>query len=98
RGWTPQWIAFCFGAFALSRVAASILSGPWIDRFGPRNVFALHLAPFVPGLLAAIFFRGAWVPFVFFLAAGFTAGLGGTAKTALWTELFGIQRIGEVRG
>jgi MFS family permease len=96
-GWSAAWIAACFAGFALSRVTASIASGPWVDRYGARPLFLLHLVPFTGALIVAALFTGPWVPLVFFAGAGFTAGMG-NIKTALWTELYGSHRIGAVRG
>ncbi len=96
-GWSAAWIAACFTGFALSRVTASIASGPWVDRYGARPLFLLHLVPFTGALIVAALFTGPWVPLVFFAGAGFTAGMG-NIKTALWAELYGSHRIGAVRG
>lgn len=96
-GWSAAWIATCFAGFALSRVMASITTGPWVDRYGPRPLFLLHLVPFTGALIVAALFSGPWVPLVFFVGAGFTAGMG-NIKTALWAELYGSHRIGAVRG
>ncbi len=97
-GWSASWIATCFAGFALSRVAASFATGPWVDRYGARRIFLLHLVPFTAALMVAALFTGPWVALVFFLGAGFTAGMGGGTKTALWTDLYGSHRIGAVRG
>src|SRR5690606_17441365 len=97
-GWSAAWIAACFAGFALSRVIASIAAGPWLDRYGARRVFLLHLIPFAGALIVASLFTGTWVPVVFFAGAGFTAGIGGITKTALWADLHGAHRIGAVRG
>src|SRR5690606_33007511 len=65
-GWSAAWIAACFAGFALSRVTASIASGPWVDRYGARPLFLLHLVPFTGALIVAALFTGPWVPLVFF--------------------------------
>lgn len=96
-GWTAGLIASAFVAFALTRIATGLFSGPIIDRFSAQSVFPFLLIPMIIGLFVGYFFSGAWAAFVYLGLIGATMGFSSTIKSALWAEMYGTKVIGTVQ-
>ncbi len=96
-GWTTGLIASAFIAFAVSRILMGLISGPLIDRFSAQNLFPLMLIPMTIGLLIAFAFEANWAAFVYMGLIGVTMGMGTTLKAALFTEIYGADKIGTVQ-
>lgn len=97
KGWSAEWVALSFAAYAVSNCLALIFAGPMIDRYSARTLFPLFLFPFIAGLLLLIFFSGAWVCPVYLLLTGISVGFGNTIKSAIQAEIYGTKTIGTVR-
>jgi len=97
RDWSLSWLGIGFAGFAVIRALTSLLIGPVIDRFSGMRVFPWTLLPFSLAIGILMFAPTQWfgLGFFFFLGLGFGAG---TALTALLAEVYGGERIGEVRG
>lgn len=96
-GWTAGLIASAFVAFAITRIATGLFSGPIIDRFSAKSVFPFLLIPMIIGLFVGYFFSGAWAAFVYLGLIGATMGFSSTIKSALWAEMYGTKVIGTVQ-
>ncbi|MCC5942410.1 MAG: MFS transporter [Balneolaceae bacterium] len=96
-GWTTTLIASAFIAFAVSRILMGLISGPLIDRFSAQNLFPLMLVPMTFGILIAFFFEANWAAFIYMGMIGVTMGLATTIKAALFTEIYGADKIGTVQ-
>lgn len=96
-GWSAALIASAFVAFAISRIATGLFSGPIIDRFSAKTIFPFLLIPMIIGLFVGYFFSGAWAAFVYLGLIGATMGFSSTIKSALWAEMYGTKVIGTVQ-
>jgi len=96
-GWSAALIASAFVAFAATRIATGLFSGPVIDRFSAKTVFPFLLIPMIIGLLVGFFFSGGWAAFVYLGLIGATMGFSSTIKSALWAEMYGTKVIGTVQ-
>lgn len=96
-GWTAALIASAFIAFAVSRILMSLISGPLIDRFSAQKLFPILLIPMTIGLLIAFAYEANWAAFVYMGMIGVTMGMGTTLKAALFTEMYGADKIGTVQ-
>jgi MFS family permease len=96
-GWSAAIIASAFIAFAASRIAMGLVSGPLVDRFTAHRMFPFLLLPMAIGLMTGAFFTGTWTAFVYMALLGATMGMAGSIKSALWAEMFGTGMIGTVR-
>ncbi len=96
-GWTAALIASAFVAFAITRIATGLFSGPIIDRFSAQSVFPFLLIPMIIGLFVGYFFSGGWAAFVYLGLIGATMGFSSTIKSALWAEMYGTKVIGTVQ-
>lgn len=96
-GWSAGLIASAFVAFAATRIATGLFSGPVIDRFSAKTIFPFLLIPMIIGLLVGFFFSGGWAAFVYLGLIGATMGFSSTIKSALWAEMYGTKVIGTVQ-
>lgn len=97
KGWSPQWFATCFIAYAIANSASMLLSGTLVDRFSARRIFPYYLLPFALGLVLVILFSHAWIVPVFLVLTAISVGLGSTIKSAIQVEMFGTASLGVVR-
>lgn len=97
KGWTLEYFAACFTAFAAAQVPAGLIAGPLVDRVGAQRLTPWFLVPLCGAtlLLAVSDHRAAAVGFMFL--TGLTAGMIGTIVGALWAELYGVMHLGSIR-
>jgi MFS family permease len=86
-----------FVTFAGITVAASILAGLLIDKFGARKLLPYFLIPLALGVLVLGFANDPIWIHAFMGLAGFSAGLYATISGAIWPELFGTKHLGAIR-
>jgi MFS family permease len=96
-GWSAALIASAFIAFAVTRIVAGLISGPLIDRFSAQAIFPFLLIPMTAGFVIAMLWSGSLAAFIYMGLVGVTLGLSGTLKSALWAEIYGVDKIGTVQ-
>jgi MFS family permease len=97
KAWSVETIAAAFIAFASSKVIFSLWIGPAIDKYSAKKIFPWFLAPFLLGILALWLIDHPVAAFLYLGLLGVTEGFGGSVKTSLWAELYGIKTIGAIR-
>lgn len=97
KGWTPEFIAVAFSAYAVASAVSGLVGGWMVDRFTGKKLFSFILLPFVLGLLVLTFCNGWWVYVIFIASVGVTNGFGSAIKNATMAELFGTKLLGSVR-
>jgi len=97
KGWSYDWMAGCFTLFAATKVAASLAAGPWLDRVGPVRFIAASVPLLALALAALAFGRAPTWGAAGYMLAGLALGTGG-ALTAVWSDLYGRENLGTVRG
>ncbi|MFN3511950.1 MAG: MFS transporter [Phenylobacterium sp.] len=97
KGWTLEWLAGWFAAFAAVQAITYVGIGPVIDRLGPRRLLPVFLAPFALGLFALAVSDSPWVAPVYLVLSGVSSAIAGTLATALWVQLYGPERLAGVR-
>jgi predicted MFS family arabinose efflux permease len=97
KGWAMGWYSLCFAAFAAASVAASIVSGPLVDRHGARRALPFFSLPMAAGLLVLASFGHPMTAPSYLVLAGLTAGSGGPIAGALWAEAYGATHLGAIR-
>lgn len=90
-------IAGCFTAFAIAKMAGSLVMGPVVDRHGylkpyPVCVFFLGLSLLILGVSDSL--AGVWI---FYVMSGFAVGAGIPVSGALWPGLYGTRQLGAIR-
>ncbi|MFO7724837.1 MAG: MFS transporter [Oceanipulchritudo sp.] len=97
RGWSLAVFPSGFFLFAVVRALFSLSAGAWVDRIGPMRLMGF------PGLAFALAITfllhpAAVMVIPFFIFMGVSFGASGAVMTATFTEIFGKDRIGAVRG
>ena len=97
KGWSTDWLAACFIAYAGGRTLSSFLSGKLIDNHSAVNLLPFHLIPFLLGLLALTFFRHPFVAPFYLLLTGISMGINSPLKSSLLAEVYGTKYLGSIR-
>jgi len=97
KGWPVGAFAFGFSLFALVSMAASLVAGALVDRFGARPLLPFYLLPMAVALFLPITFSGVWVVLALMALLGVMAGAAATLMGAIWPELYGVEHLGEIR-
>jgi len=97
KGWSVGLMASAFVAFALTRVLFALLVGGGVDRLSARRLFPFCVLPLGIAMVLLLSFGGVWVPYLFMSLLGVTMGAGGSLRTALWAELYGVRHLGAIR-
>jgi MFS family permease len=97
RGWSAQTMATAFIGFAVARMAASLIVGPWIDRWGAGRLFPVILIPVCMGLGALAVGSSPWIAFLYLALAGVSQGIASPMMTALWAEVYGVETLGATK-
>ncbi len=97
KGWTEAWIARCFVAFAVSRAAASVLTGPVVDRYGAVRLFPVTLVPMAAGILVLQHGLSPHAAWTYLALCGLSVGIGSNIRGAFWAEVCGTRHLGSIR-
>lgn len=97
KGWSHLELVLLFPIYTTMGIAAMILSGWAIDRWGSARTMPFYQAPMVG---AYLFFAlgSSWVAFLCgFLCLALTSGANSTIPNAFWAEFYGTRHIGAIK-
>jgi len=97
KGWTAAVIAGGFVVFAVVRLVSLLVGGPVIDKVGALRLFPFSLLPLSLGVGVLAVFKAPLAAYCFFMLAGLSQGVSSAVMTAVWTELYGRDAIGQVK-
>lgn len=97
KGWTLAWMAWCFSAFGIARVAAIFSTGGLVDRLGAQRVVRLLLVPTLGATLGLVYWPTPLAGIIFMVLAGLSAGASSVTGPALWAELYGQRHLGSIK-
>ena len=97
KGWSPELIAASFTGFAAGHAAAILVGGGLVDRFSARKALATTGLPMVFGIVLLGLIDAPFVAFIVMALIGASTGLAHTVVSAMWAEVYGIERLGTVR-
>jgi MFS family permease len=97
KHWALSWIATWFVAYAVTQATAQVAIGPVIDRFGPKRLLALFLAPQGAGMLILAVSDSLWAAPAYLILTGMSSAVASTLTTALWVDLYGPSQLARVR-
>lgn len=97
KGWSIGWYSMCFTGYAISRLAFMLYGGILTDKFSARSLFPFYLIPVTIGLLALALIPGKIAPLIFLVLTGISSGANNVISTAVIAELYGTERVGQVR-
>jgi MFS family permease len=98
KGWLPTQVATAFLGFAAFQAVSTWLSGRLVDRVDSLGLVRAYLVPLGVGLLGLGFVEGPAALWLLFCGLGLTAGSNAVVAGALWVEVFGVRRLGMIRG
>jgi cyanate permease len=87
-----------FALMSIFSAASALLAGYMIDRFKPRSIAVLQMLALFCACLMGMVMRESWLLILYALAFGLGLGIGYVFDGAVWTNLFGRQFQGEIRG
>lgn len=97
KGWSLEWFALCFIAYALASTGGMLAAGPLIDRLGATRLMPFYLLPLGVACLILATVNMPAGALGFMLLAGLTGGTAQTIVTAMWAEIYGIAHLGAIR-
>ncbi len=97
KGWSGIWITGNYWLYALCAIAASLGSGPLIDRFTAQRVIPYDLTPMMLGLLLLVVGNHPWLVIPYLVLVGLNVGVYFTASSAIWAELYGTRYLGGIK-
>ena len=97
KGWSLSWFATCFVAFALSKLAVAVVTGPLVDHLNAKRMLPFFLIPMAAGLTVLGVFDHPVAALVFMVLTGLSAGSSGVITGALWAEAYGVTHLGAIR-
>lgn len=97
KGWTLEWLSFCFIWFAVGRTIFSLLSGKLIDKYSAIKLFPFHLVPLIIGLIILLLFNHQYAAAFYLFLTGISVGLSVTVKSAAIAEIYDRRFLGSVK-
>jgi MFS family permease len=97
KGWPIELVAAGFSVFAIVKLVASLLAGPFGDRFGFRPLIALYMVPLAFSMVALGTIDATYGIFLYFTLAGISTGGAMAVGGLLWPELYGTKHLGAIR-
>jgi MFS family permease len=97
NGWSLEWLAICFVAYALATIASSIFFGILVDRFSARRVLPWTTLPMIFGLLYLVYGSTPYAALLYLMGVGVTTGGRHSLSGAIWAEIYGTRHLGGIR-
>ena len=97
RGWPVTVYTSIFAGYGLARLLFSLYGGILTDRYRTDLLFVVHLLPMAIGLLALFWVPGIAAAYLFLVGFAITSGPGMVIKNAILAEIYGVNKIGQVR-
>ncbi len=98
KTWSLELYASAFPGYAAGSIAAALLAGWLVDRYGPTRLLPFLLLPMALALFIGAYASSPIAVFPYLVLFGVTTGAGATVFNTLWAELYGTRHLGEVRG
>ncbi len=97
KGWTMDWFAGTFTAYAAMITISALVAGSMVDRYGAIKLLTVHIPVFALGLVFLVISDHAYAALIFMMLIGVSVGFGSTAMSAFWAEAYGTKHIGAIR-
>lgn len=97
KGWSHTWITSSYVIYAGASTIVALVCGSIIDRLGALRLVPLMLLPLAAALLVVGLVDDGWIVWPYFILLGTCVGIGHTAVSAMWAELYGVESIGAIK-
>lgn len=97
KGWSHLSLVSLFPLYTAVAIAATLISGQLIDRFGTARLIPWYQLPMVVAFL--LFGLASSAPLIVagFLFLGLTTGANSSLPSAFWAEFYGTRFIGSIK-
>ena len=96
-GWSLNFLALSFTAYAITTVLSLQISGYLIDKFSAVKILPFYLVPMIFGFVISILFKSLFSPILFFIFIAITNGTANVLMTSTWSEIYGTRNLGAIR-
>jgi len=97
KGWSAEWITGNYVVYTAVTMATSLVTGALVERFGATRLIVPMLVPMALGLVVIGWGDAPIWVVPYFVLIGLSSGLGHTAVTAMWAELYGTAYLGAIK-
>lgn len=97
QGWSKTALAASYPAYAVTTVAASLLAGIAIDRFGAARLLPWFLWPQMLAVVVLIAGDDPVLLIPYMVLTGAGTGITHTLISAFWPEIYGKRHLGAIR-
>ncbi|WP_299650801.1 MFS transporter [uncultured Tateyamaria sp.] len=97
KGWTHLSLVALFPVYTGVGIAAMIVSGFALDRFGTARLIPYYQMPLVLAFLCFAFADGLWMAALGLVFFAITSGANSTLPNAFWAEFYGTRFIGSIK-
>ena len=97
KGWRVEIYMLLFAGYGGVKLFFSIFGGILTDRFSASRLFPFFLVPMVVGMAGIALFPGLAGAASFLLLTGITVGFSAIVKSTVIADVYGVNRIGQVR-
>ena len=97
KAWPVGWFAVCVPVYAVASLAANLLAGALVDRWGARAVLPWFVLPLTIAMALLALSDAPRVALMAMALTGLTAGCSNTVLTAALAEIYGTASLGTVR-
>ncbi len=99
KNWDLNWLAASFSIFALSNLFSCLYFGKKIDEKGCFFIMPYVLPLLSLGLFSLVFISDPiFSVMLYMFCAGMAVGGNRVVLNTIWVELYGMERLGEIRG
>lgn len=97
QGWSKTALAASYPIYAVTTVAASLLAGVAIDRFGAARLLPWFLWPQMLAVVVLISGTDSVLLIPYMVLTGAGTGVTHTLASAFWPEVYGRRHLGAIR-
>ena len=97
KGWSWQWWASLFSAYALIALISKLIVGALIDRLSALAILPFGLIPLGLGLAVLALGDSVYHAMGFFIGLGITTGVQTTLSGPVMVELYGDKNLGSIK-
>ena len=97
KGWAHLELVALFPIYTAISVAAMVVSGWLLDRFGTARLIPFYQLPMVAAFVCFAYAGSPGSALVGFLFLGLTTGANSTLPNAFWAEFYGTAHLGAIK-
>ncbi|MGI9523656.1 MAG: MFS transporter [Hyphomicrobiaceae bacterium] len=97
KGWSLASYVALYPIYSVVVIAANMVAGVFIDKFGAARLLPLYLPPMAIGFALYGYYSSYWLAPVALTAIGLSQGAGQALLGSIWPEYYGTRHLGAIR-